>query len=134
MPIVRRVSNRSGLTLVEVLVAVSIMSVVLVALGGLMFDVARQTRQSAATTYRAAAIQRAAATLEALPWDSIAGAAGCTSGVSGELPYTKCISVVDSTPRMKIVTLVITPTGPLAVKPDSASVVRHRPRPASPIK
>jgi prepilin-type N-terminal cleavage/methylation domain-containing protein len=127
-------ADSRGLTLIEVLVAMVIMSVVLVALGGLMFDVARQTRLSAATTYRSAAAQRASAWVEGMPWDSLSPSAGCASGVSGQLTYDRCLTVVDSTPRMKIITVVVTPTGTLTATPDTFVVIRNRARSASPMQ
>jgi len=123
----------TGLTLIEVMVAIVIMSVVLVALGGLMFDVARRTRQATAATYRSAAIQRAAAWVESMPWDSISPSAGCANGVVGQLTYTRCLSVSNPTPRTKIVTIVVTPYGNLAALPDTLVKVVHRPRSPSPI-
>lgn len=127
-------TSEAGISLVEVMVALTILSVVLISLAGLMFHVARQTRMSAASTYRAAAVQRASAWVESLPWDSIAPggpAVGCTAGLSGPMTYNRCVTIVDETPYMRRVNVVISPTGPLAVRPDTLEVLRNRRRQAS---
>jgi hypothetical protein len=116
------------------MVALTILSVVLMALGGLMFQVARQTRGSAATTYRSAAMQRAAAYVQGLPWTGIDPAIGCRADSSGQLEYNRCISVMDSTPRLKRITVVISPTGVLTALPDTLVVYRYRGRPDSPLR
>ena len=112
----------------------TILSVVLVALGGLMFQVAEHTRSSAAATYRAAAAQKGAARIQALPWDDIVGAAGCTSDSSGLMAYDRCISVMDSTDTIKRVTLVISPTGALIARPETVMVYRNKGRAPSPFR
>lgn len=129
-----RAKNEAGISLVEVMVALTILSVVLISLGGLMFHVARQARMSAASTYRAAAVQRASAWVESLPWDSLAPAGpavGCEAGVSGPMTYDRCVTIVDQTPYMRRVNVVISPTGALAVQPDTLEVLRNRRRQAS---
>jgi prepilin-type N-terminal cleavage/methylation domain-containing protein len=122
--------NSKGVSLIEVMVALTILSTVLVALGGLMFQVGRHTRTSARQTYQAAALQQGAASIEALPWSAIDAAAGCTSDTTGLLEYSQCIAVADSG-NTKFVTLIVTPTGTFVGAPDTVSVYRHKPRGAS---
>jgi len=125
-----------GVTLIEVMIAISILSIVLIALGGLMFQVARQARRSASTTYRTAAVQAASAWIDGLPWDSSATAiiSGCMSDSSGLLSYDRCTTVWDSTPRLRKITIVVIPTGILATAPETLIVYRNNPRPASPLQ
>lgn len=132
----RLLHTTRGISLVEVMVALSILSVVLIALGGLMFQVARQTQRSAATTYRTAAMQQASAWIEGLPWDSSTGGiiGGCTTDSSGQLSYTRCTTVWDSTPRLRRITVVVVPTGQLATPPETLVVYRNRSRAASPLQ
>ena len=132
----KRGSDRRGITLIEVIVALSILSIVLIALGGLMFQVGRQTRLSAATTYRTAAVQRAASWLEGLSWDSSASRiiGGCTSDSSGLMAYDRCTTVVDSTARLRKVTVVVVPTGIFTALPETLIVYRNRARSASPLQ
>jgi type II secretory pathway component PulJ len=109
------------------MVALTILSTVLVALGGLMFQVGRHTRTSARETYQAAALQQGAAYVEALPWTAIDAAAGCSTDTTGLLEYRQCIAVADSG-SYKRVTVIVTPQGTFAGTPDTVSLYRRRPR------
>jgi len=124
--------NRNGFSLIEVMIALTILSVVLISLGGLMFQVAEHTRTSAKATLRAAAAQKTAAYIQELPWGNIDGASGCTADSSGLMAYDRCISVIDSTTEIKRVTLVISPTGVFTALPETLMVYRNRGREVSP--
>lgn len=124
---------RAGVSLVEVLVALSLLSTVLVALGGLMFQAGRHTRQSAAAAYRSAASTGAAAWAQAMPWDSIDTAVGCVSDTIGQFPYSRCTTVATVSSNLKRLTMAITPTGPLTARPDTVIVTRNKPRSRSPL-
>lgn len=132
--VARRARGEAGVSLIEIMIALSILSTVLVALGGLMFQAANYTRRSAAVSYRGAAAERWAAWVQHLPWDSLATAVGCTTDTSGQLVYTRCVTVQDIpgvAPQRKRVTVTITPTGPITIRPDTVVVDRNRPRPRS---
>ena len=120
--------SEAGISLIEIMIALSILAVVLTSLGGLMFQMARHTRQSAAVAYRSAAATSAATWIQGLPWDSIDGAVGCTADTSGLLTYDRCTSVDDVSSTLKRVTVAISSTGPLVVLPDSVVVERTKPR------
>ncbi len=119
--------NSRGISLIEIMVALTILSSVLVALGGLMFQVGQQTRTSARETYQAAAMQQGAAYVSSLSWTEIDGAAGCTSDTTGLMEYNQCISVSGSS-NDKLITLIVTPTGVFAGTPDTLTMYRHKPR------
>ncbi|MDH3478385.1 MAG: hypothetical protein OEO20_08790 [Gemmatimonadota bacterium] len=127
-----RLRSEAGLSLIEVLIALGILSGVLIALGGLMFQVASNTRLSAAAGYRSAAVTSAEAWAAGLPWDSIDGQSGCVTDTTGLLEYTRCTSVQTPEPSLKQLTVVISPFGQLVVAPETV-VVRHtKPKLASP--
>ena len=129
----RIVSNNRGLSLVEVVVAITILSVVVMALGALMFQVARHTRASAGVAYRAAATESAASWMHGLPWDSIPGAVGCTDSLTtGLFEYTRCVDLLTNTPRYRRARITISPTGTLRPSPDTISVERTKTRTSSP--
>lgn len=126
-------ANTRGLSLIEVVVAITILSIVVMALGGLMFQVARHTRASAGVAYRSAASESAASWLHGLPWDSIPGAVGCTDSLTtGLLQYTRCVELVTNTPRYRLARITISPTGALLPSPDTVTVERTKTRSASP--
>ena len=121
------------MSLVEIMIALSILSVVLLALGGLMFEVARHTRQSAGIAYRAAASESAASWIQSLPWDSIPSAVGCTDNVTtGLLEYTRCVELVTNRPNYRLARITISPTGALRPSPDTITVARTKTRSPSP--
>lgn len=124
-------SDRSGVSLIEIMIALSILTTVLVALGGLMFQVAHHTRQSEAVGYASAAATSAFAWAETLPWDSLSSAVGCVDDSVGQFTYARCTTVQSVTARLKRLTVVISPTGVLTPQPDTVVVERHRPVPAS---
>jgi hypothetical protein len=128
--------GEAGVSLAEVVVALAILTTVLVSLGGLMVQTARQTRQSAAAGYRAAAAMDAAAWAEGLWWDSIGSAIGCGSDTVGQYAYTRCLSVQDTGSyrwRLKQLRVVIQPTGALSNRPDTVIVYRNSPRRNAPL-
>lgn len=123
--------SRRGVTLVEILIALSILSIVLMALGGLMYRVAWQTRKSAVATYRTGAAQLAAGWIHGMPWDNLslpltAGPVGCTSDSLGMLEYTRCVTVTDVGSSRKSVQVVIQPTGNLTAPPDTQVIERAK--------
>jgi len=129
----RFASNAQGLSLIEVVVAITILSVVVMALGGLMFQVARHTRESAGVAYRSAASESAASWLHGLQWDSIPGAVGCTDSLTtGLLEYTRCVELLTNTPRYRLARITISPTGALQPSADTITVERTKTRSASP--
>ncbi len=117
------------------MIALSILTVVLIMLGGLMFQVGVQTRRSAALSYRSAALQQADAWIESIPWDSLDTVLGlgCTTDTTGQLVYARCATVTD-TLGLKRVTVVISPEGNLITVPDTLVKDRARPRSALPFK
>lgn len=118
----------TGVTLVEVMVALAILSTVLIALGGLMFQAARHTRQSAAVAYRSAASTAAAAWAQAVPWDSIERSVGCTDDTIGQFTYSRCVTVDTPATARKRISVTISPTGNLTAQPDTVVVNRNKPR------
>jgi type II secretory pathway pseudopilin PulG len=118
--------------LVEAVVALAILSVVLLALAGIMFDVSLGTRRSAALSYRSAAAQMAQARVATLPWDSIPSAVGCVSDTTGQLIYSRCVSFESLRSNLRRVSVVITPTGALVAPPETVVVDRAKPLPLAP--
>lgn len=128
------VRSERGVSLVEVMIALAILSAVLIALGSLMYQVARHTADSAAVGYRSAAVTSAASWAERLPWDSIDGAIGCQNDTTGQLIYVRCLSVQSLSAGHKSVTIVVSPTGRLMATPDTVTVERRRKLSLSPFK
>ncbi len=124
----RTLRSEAGASLVEIVMAMGILAVVLMALGGLMFQVARSTQRSAVVAQRSAASSSAAAWIHGLPWDSLGTAVGCSSLQSGALSYDRCVTVTDISSRHKRVTVVIVPTSLVPIGADTVVIDRNSPR------
>lgn len=126
--------SESGVTLMEIVVALGILSVVLVSLGGLMFDVSVQTRRSTTLSYLSAAVQVAQTRVEGIPWDSLGSVnvIGCSTDTTGQLVFTRCTNVTDVSANLKRIQIVLTPIGNLTAPPETLTVDRTRPQFASP--
>ena len=68
-----------GFTMVEVLVALVLVSICSIGLGRLMFEAARMARVSGSMTYQTAAMSAEVARLDAVPFDSVASGTTCTT-------------------------------------------------------
>ncbi len=123
----------AGVTVIEILVALAILSVVLISLGGLMYQVSLQTRRATTLSYLSAAVQIAQTRVEGLPWDTLgsAGVLGCTADTTGQLTYTRCTTVTGH-PTFDTIRVVLTPTGMLTALPETVTVYRAKPRFATP--
>lgn len=127
-----RPSGEAGISLIEIVMALSILAVVLISLGGVMFQVARYTQHSAEATNRSAAIASTVAWAQALPWDSIYGAAGCVTDTAGTLSYVRCTTIATPSADLRTIDVVVTPTTGRA---DTVEVTRCKSRlPYSPLK
>ena len=127
-----------GVGLVEIMLALTILSLTMMSLGALMFQVARGTRQAAQVAYRSAAIQTAGGWAQTLPWDSIPTRIGWSGkDTIGQLVYQRYMSYADST-KYRILTVIIRPDTAAAsssrIRAETVTVVRAKPLKAAPLK
>jgi hypothetical protein len=130
--------HERGVGLVEIMMALSLLSVVMMALGALMFQVGRHTRLSAQVAYRSAALNSAASWAQAMPWDSIPNLVGWgVNDTIGQLIFQRYMSYATSG-NNRVMTLVIRPVTTVAssarVKPETLTVVRTKPLTTAPLK
>jgi len=126
------------LGLIEIMLALTILSVALMALGGLMFQVSRDTRLSAQVAYRSAARQNAVAWAQSLPWDSIPSQVGWgPNDTIGQLIFQRSMTYATSG-TARVLTIVTQPVSTAAssvrVKPDTVTVVRAKALNTSPLR
>jgi hypothetical protein len=124
--------------LVEIMIALALLSVVMMSLGALMFQVGRHTRLAAQVAYRAAAQNNAAMWAQAMPWDSIPEQVGWgNSDTIGQLIFQQYMSYATSG-NNRVLTLVIQPVASLAssarIKAETLTVVRTKPLTTAPLK
>ncbi len=111
--------------LIEVVVAVTLLMIVLPALGALTFQIAGRSLRSEALTHRTAVVRQLIGRLGVLPFDSLGSAVGCEVEDDPPFPHEWCVTVEDRAADDREVVLVITSTL-VAVRPDTVYLRRTR--------
>jgi prepilin-type N-terminal cleavage/methylation domain-containing protein len=106
----KRAVPRTGFALIEVIIAMFILSVVMSSLGVLMVQVAKGSFKSVGGAYRNGVLLQEVNRLEALPYDSLA--VGTTTATVTALPYphTRQVTITSQAINVKRIKLVITPS------------------------
>ncbi len=111
--------RREGFSLVEIVVAMLLLSITLLALAGLMTQVAAQGRATEITAQRNAALVQSVNYYTALSYTALDPAlAGCETIDAGMMPYERCVDITEAG-TTRTVKIKITPTNQ-AYRPDSA--------------
>lgn len=125
--------NERGLSLVEVVVALAILSTALLALSGLMWQMARQGRYAGYATARVAALTSAASLAQGASWDSLSLLVGCANDSISTFKYTRCYELTTVSNDLKRVRVIVSPSALFAIKAETLSVERHKPLLPSPL-
>ena len=115
--------RRDGFSLVEIVVAMLLLSITLLALAALMTQVAAQGRTTEVTAQRNAALIQNVNYYTSLSYDAIDPALdGCEVIESGMMPYERCIEITEAG-ATRTVKIKVTPTN-TAYRADSAIFAR----------
>jgi prepilin-type N-terminal cleavage/methylation domain-containing protein len=125
------VARRDGFTLVEIVVAMMILSVVMVTLAGLTFQTARRALSSQGIDQRQAVLQQQANMMAAVPYDSLANFTGCTT-VTTPFAYTRCVTMTTPVANVRRMTVIVTPTMGSTWAPDTIQIEKAKP-PVNPL-
>lgn len=101
-------SRRDGFSLVEVVVAMVMLSVVISSLAMLTTVTAQRSIGLANETTRQAYSLQETNRYSAMAYDSLAGKVGCDTATQSGLSYRRCMSLTTGT-RYKEVTVIVTP-------------------------
>jgi type II secretory pathway pseudopilin PulG len=101
--------RRSGISIVEIMVAMTLFGTVTVAMGGLSLVVAKRAETNDVITKRTALLQQQMNRLQALPYDSLENKAGTVVVEDDVFPHKRKISVNASGSRTRV-TITIVPT------------------------
>jgi prepilin-type N-terminal cleavage/methylation domain-containing protein len=118
--------SHAGFSLVELLVALTLLSFVLVSMAQITFALARRFYALSGGAARDAVIAQQVNQFTAMPFDSLKRRAGTVTVNKPPLPYARRITVDSLTPRLRRVTIVITPLNP-AFRPDTVVIERSKP-------
>ncbi len=123
-------SNRErGFTLIEIMVAMTLLSITLVSLAAWTYHVARRSVNSAAVAYRTAALTEQVGRLTVLPFanlDAEDTGVDCPQITDPPFPHTRCITVTMVSATVRDVLVVITPDN-TQFRPESLLFERTRP-------
>src|SRR5690606_97821 len=123
---------RAGISLVEIVVAMTLMSAVLIPIAGITVMGANRSLRSAGATYRQGILNQEVNRPTASPVATLPSAAGCTTVATGTFPHTRCVTVTDVTGTLRRVRVVVTPAQP-GVRPDSVTFERANPPTGNPL-
>jgi prepilin-type N-terminal cleavage/methylation domain-containing protein len=119
--------RQDGFTLVEIVVAMTILSIVMVTLAGLTFQTARRSISAQGNDQRQAVIMQQLNQMAAVPYDSLGQGSytGCTT-ITASFGYTRCLTMSQVSLTLRRMTIIITPTRPLW-RADTVQVERKKP-------
>ncbi len=120
-------SRELGFTLIEIMVAMTLLSITLVSLAAWTYHVARRSVNSAAVAYRTAALTEQVGRLTVLPFDNLDAEhnwVSCQQITAPPFPHTRCIKVT-GTGNVRDVLVKIIPDN-TQFRPDSLLLQRTR--------
>ncbi len=122
---------REGFTLVEVVVAMAILSAVLVMLAGMTFATAQRSVDLQVAGARQAVMLKEINRLTALPLAELSTQSGCRTLSSGADSFNTCVSIASPNARTRRVMVVLTSARP-GVRPDTVRFTRTEPSTGNP--
>jgi prepilin-type N-terminal cleavage/methylation domain-containing protein len=126
------VRQASGFTLVEVLISITILAVGIMALGSLLGRGARSAGAASSLTYQTAVMAAEAARYDAIPFTALVAGTTCDTTTDPPLPRTRCVTITNINPKLRQVSVVVTPTGNPLLRPDTLIFERSISGDASP--
>lgn len=123
--------SRRGFTLMEVLVALSILTAGAAVMVAPLLRYSQRMDGIGLAQLRNGVIAQQVGRLTALPFDSLASRAGCTSVSRSPLPHTRCVTLAAISARQTRITLVISPVSSL-IHPDTVVFDRAKGSTANP--
>src|SRR2546426_2459716 len=118
--------SEAGFSLVELLVAITLLSLVLVSVAQLNVALARRFYALSGGAARSAVVAQQVNQFTAMPFDSLKSKAGTITVNKPPLPYTRKVTVDSLSPKLRRVTIVITPLNSVFA-PDTLVLQRSKP-------
>jgi len=101
---------RSGFTLIEIMVSVTVMAFGILLLGSLLLRSSRSAEAASAASYRTALMAAEMGRYDAIPFSSLAAGTTCTTSTAAPLPNTLCTTVTSLSAKVMQVKVKVTPT------------------------
>jgi len=112
-------AHQAGFTLIEILVSITILSGGILALGTLMGRGARSAGAAAALSYQTTVMGAEAARYDAIPFTLLTAGTTCDTVAAPPLPRIRCGTITSINPKLRRVSVVVTPTDNPLLQPDS---------------
>lgn len=103
---------RSGMSMVEIMVALMLFGTVTVAMAGLSLVVARRADANDVFTKRTAVLQQQMNWLQAMPYDSIVKKEGTVEVTDGPFPHTRDVTISADRNRTRVTVRIIPTRAP----------------------
>jgi len=120
----RRAPPSAGFTLIEILVSITILSVGVLALGNLMARGAKSANAAGSLSYQTTVLGAEAARLDAVPFTQLIAGTTCDTVAAPPLPRIRCATITNINPKLRRVSVVVTPTDNPMLQPDSVAFER----------
>lgn len=123
----QRMKNRRGISLIELMVAVTLLGLLVTAHTLVTMKYAVSTRTSAIGVDRASAVSTAVDLYSTMPFASLAGATGCTT-ITTMVNYVhdRCVTITSPTQAIRRIQIIIRPAN-TAFRSDTVRVDRSLP-------
>ena len=119
--------NRRGVSLIEVMVAVTLLGMIATVHTGVTMQFAKRNRIAAIGMDRSAAISTAVDLYTTMPYANLSGNTGCTSITSlVDYAHQRCVTITNPTQAITRVQIIIRPTN-TAFRSDTIRVDRSLP-------
>jgi prepilin-type N-terminal cleavage/methylation domain-containing protein len=115
-----------GFSLVEVLVSMTILSVASLAMGTMLVRATRAAGATSSVAHQNAAMSGALARLDVLPFDALVAGTTCVTITAAEFPHTECTTINTISPKVKLITIVVTASGNSLMHPVTTTFKRTR--------
>lgn len=130
----RRARSREGVSLIELVVAITFLGVVLASIAALTTEAAQQATILAGQSRRQAALTEEVNRLTAMPFAALTpGLGACRVLNEPGFVHTRCVSVTALTTYVRRVQVIVTPRQ-RGTRPDTVTFVRANPPAISPLK
>jgi prepilin-type N-terminal cleavage/methylation domain-containing protein len=116
---VQPASPARGFTLIEVMVSMTILSVGILVLSGLLLRSSRTAEAASSVSYQTAILAAELGRYDAIPFTQLAAGTTCTTVTASPLPHDLCITITNVSANVRQVKVKVTPTGPTTIAADS---------------
>jgi prepilin-type N-terminal cleavage/methylation domain-containing protein len=119
----KRIRNREGLSLIELLVAMVLLGIMITSVAGLTFEAGRRSIVASAENYRQAAMLREVNRLTAMPYSSISLGTTCRTVTTTAMPHQICVTATKLSNYSRTMQVIVKP-GVRGVPPDTLVFIR----------